>query len=192
MAQRKSANPPSVWLGQDSATHEAFGDGKLWIGRHTGDQDILVFDPAESDPSASVLSLYSLTQHRMRSFPRATVIQRIEELDDQVGAARARKEYLERDSLKAAHEQTLADAKTERMNVQRNDVIGVHQVYIEALGRTYEGVRDTPADHRPGRRTKCHNCGIVLDDFAGAVCGICDGVLCSCGVCACKKTVSSD
>jgi hypothetical protein len=202
MTARKGRSDVRVWLGQNDGDstpamvggeaevqknerHEAFGGGKLWIGRHTADQDTLVFDPTREDASAQVLALYSLTQHRLRSFPRATVLQRIEVLTDELAHARAKRVYARRTTLRAAHEQARLVSRTEGMKRQRDGVLALHRRYVEALGLTYHEVRDTPADHKAGRRTKCHACGIGLDDFANAVCGICSGVLCSCGACAC-------
>ncbi len=199
MTRRQIGGGTELWLGQETEKHtekrtekhEAFGGGRLWIGQHDGDQDLLVFDPSEADPHADVLSLYSLTQHRIRSFPRATVLTRIPALTDELGRARAKRDYARRASLRITHEQALAAARIERRNRQRSGVIAAHRRYIESLGLEYQGERETPADHRPGRRTKCHACGIALDDFAGAVCGICNRVLCSCGACACGYPVHS-
>ncbi len=187
MTRQQISGDTTSWLGQETEKHEAFGGGKLWIGQHTADQDILVFDPAEADPYADVLALYSLTHHRMRSFPRATVLARIPALTDELGRARAKRDYTRRTTLRNTHEQARVAARTERMDRQREGVIASHRHYIETLGLTWKGVHATPADHKPRRRTTCHTCGIILDDFAGVVCGICDGVLCSCGACACGK-----
>jgi hypothetical protein len=185
MAQRKSGPDTSVWLGMASPQHEAFAGGEMWVGRHSGDQDILVFDPAQADATADPISLYSLSQHRIRSFPRATVVQKIQPLTDELGRARAIKEYGQRADLLAAHEAGLAEESTTRQDRRRESVLAAHKRYIEGLGLEYQGAHETAANHKSGRRTKCHVCGIGLDDFAGAVCGICDGVLCSCGGCAC-------
>jgi hypothetical protein len=186
MARQQSSGGTEVWLGKGAGGQGAFGEGGLWIGQHAADQDILVFDPAESDVNASVISLYSLTHHRTRSFPRATVLDRIHPLEDELAFARARKDYEQRATLRAAHEEVMAEERTEQMSRQREPVLAAHRRYIESLGLDYQGERETPANHRPGRRSKCHACGIALDDFAGVVCVICDGVLCSCGACACK------
>ena len=164
-----------------------FGGGKLWIGQHTDDHDILVLDPSEADPSADVLALYSLTQHRMRRFPRATALQRIQALTDEIAHARAKKEYAQRATLRTQHEQELATANNERKDRQRDGVIAAHRNYIEALELEYQGVSETGAAKRPRQASKCHACGITLDDFMGVVCGICSGALCSCGACTCGK-----
>lgn len=185
MSERTSEAEATVWLGEQTERKEAFGRGGLWVGRHAMDDDVLVFDPAESDADAEVITLYSLTQHRTRSFPRATVLARIEAITDQVSRARAKKEYSQRAKRRSNHEAEVAAADTARRSRQREGVLAAHRRYIEALGLEYQGHRDTGADHRPGRRTVCHGCKIVLDDFAGAVCAICSGVLCSCGTCAC-------
>lgn len=204
MTPRKIQNDKPVWLGREGGDgapamlgggireqqverHEAFGGGKLWIGQHTADQDILVFDPAEADPLANILVLYSLTQHRRRSFARATVVQRIPVLTDEIAHVRAKKDYQQRTTLRAAHEQAQTAERAERVDRQRTRVIASHRRYVEALGLAYQGVRQTPADHNPKRRTKCNGCGINLDNFTDAICEICSGVLCSCGACACKQ-----
>jgi hypothetical protein len=189
MKQSKSPAGPPVWLGQEAEQNPMFADGKLWIGQHASDQDILVFDPAEADPSAEVLSLYSLTQHRTRSFRRETVIQKIHPLTDELACARATKEYTQRGASRANHEQELAAARTAHGEHQRDGVIAAHRRYVEGLGLEYQGVRDTPANYKGGRSPKCHTCAIPLDDFAGSVCAICGVVLCSCGSCACGKSI---
>ena len=194
MTQRKSSmEAPAV----DADGREPFGDGQIWFGEHTADGDVLVFDPAESDPHADVLSLYSLAQHRTRSFPRATVIARIRPMTDELARARAEKEYAQRGARRAAHEQAQTEADAERADRQRDGVVAAHARYIEAIGAQYQGVRETadvPKGGRRGggRRTKCHVCGIGLDDFAGAVCLTCEGVLCSCGACGCKSRIQSE
>lgn len=171
----------------DVQGHEPFGDGQLWVGQHAGDGDILVFDPSAADPSADILTLYSLAQHRTRSFPRGTVVERVQPVGDEIAYARAKKDYAERATLRATHEEGLATARAERSDKQRNAIIGKHRRYVEALELAYEGVQAPAADARRGRVQKCHACGIVLDDFVGALCGICSGALCSCGACACGK-----
>jgi hypothetical protein len=191
MKQKQSADEPSSWLGgvpEDGSTMgsgSGFNGGKFWVGRHTVDQDTLVFDPAESNPQAELLSLYSLTQHRSRSFPRSVVQQRIEPVTDEDNLRRARQEYEQRAARRVAHGEAEAAAKTERMRHQREGVIEAHRRYLERNGVEYVGVTTTPEVQRPRRRTKCHDCGIALDDFASAACAGCKGVLCSCGACAC-------
>ena len=73
----------------------------------------------------------------------------------------------------------------ELLNLAEKGVQALCAHQAKALGLEYKGERETEPNHKTGRRTKCHSCGIPLDDFASAVCGICDGVLCSCGACAC-------
>lgn len=161
-------------------------EGELWIGRHSADDDILVFDPAESDPSAPVLELYSLTQHRTRRFPRSIVIQRIETLDDRKAAAKAKRAYDERAELREAHEQELETARTERFEQIRTEITEAHERYLEGLGIEYQGVTEPDPDRR-SRLTRCHACGIELDGFVGVVCAVCSTPLCSCGACACGR-----
>jgi hypothetical protein len=189
LSANKSASSATAWLDPENLRHEAFGDGKLWIGQHAGDMDILVFDPSAADANAEVLSLYSLTQHRTRAFPRATVHERIAELTDKAARARAMEEYARRDTLRAAHEQALADEHALRRDRQRDAIIDAHRHHLETLGLDYDGVQET-GERRSGRVLKCHRCGIVLDDFVGVKCLTCSGVLCSCGACACGKQPS--
>lgn len=174
-----------VWLGREAFRQEAFAGGGLWIGRHAVDRDILVFDPAEAAGAGEVIALYSLTQHRTRSFPRAAVADHIRVVTDAETRSRAESEYARRAELRAAHRAEQAAERASRLQEQRQGVLDAHRRYLEALGLAYEGERETGGDHRPGRRTKCHRCGIALDDFVGMVCTLCEGVLCSCGACAC-------
>jgi hypothetical protein len=166
-----------------------FDGGNLWIGKHSADQDILVFDPAESDADGAFLSFYSLTQYRRRTFPRAVVKEKIAPLDDEVGAARAEKDYHRRATLEAEAGARMETADTERAQQQKDSVIAAHRRHLEAHGIEYQGVTDTSTGGRKGRRTKCHACGIALDDFVGTSCGVCLGVLCSCGACGCGSPV---
>jgi hypothetical protein len=175
----------------DQAPAAAPFPGKsLWIGKHSADGDILVFDPVESDATASVLSLYSLTQHRTRRFQRAMALQSIQPLTDQIAQARAKKEYTQRSKLRTAHEHALTEEHAGRIDEVRENIISAHRRYIEARGLVYNGVLQTNGERKAGRVTKCHACGIVLDGFVSAACGICSGSLCSCGACSCGKAPS--
>jgi hypothetical protein len=187
MARQRSKPAAPVWLGLESGDGDGMGAGKLWVGQHATDQDILILDPSVTDPSGEVLSLYSLTQHRTRSFSRETVLERITGLTDEVATARAKRAYAERDAHRADHMNALDEAQTERRARQRDGLIAAHRRYVEGLGLTYQGIQDTATTRRTGRATKCHACGIPLDDFAGAACAICAGLLCSCAACACGK-----
>lgn len=187
MTSRKRGADQPVWLGQEPAHFEAFGGGELWIGEHTTDRDILVLDPAATDATAGVLSLYSLTQHRLRRFPRSLVQQMIRPLDDEPARARAREEYAGRASLREAHQDALSTARAEHMDGVREQMIGAHQRFVEKLGLEYQGVNPT-AGTKVRRAVKCHACGLGLDDFVGVACARCAGVLCSCGACACGKS----
>lgn len=187
----KTTSSSAAWMGsvpgsEIAGERAAFNDGMLWIGQHASDQDLLVFDPAESDPSADPVAFYSLTQHRQRTFPRSVVRQRIPGLADDISRRRAQHDYENRAALRQQHLDAAAEAQAARMDRQRQNVCDAHRRYVEAIGVEYLGTSPTPATHRPGRRSKCHVCALGLDDFASAVCGVCSGVLCSCGACACR------
>jgi hypothetical protein len=158
----------------------------LWVGRHTADSDLLVFDPAQADPSADRLSFYSLTQHRVRVFPRAVAEERIREVTDAKGAAQALRTYEDREALRAEHLDEQNVARAARDDRQREAVIRRHAHYLASIGRADEGVRPTSEGGKVRRRSSCKVCGIALDDFAHTVCNACDGVLCSCGACSCR------
>lgn len=198
MTRKQNGGERPAWLGGAPQQAEApespapFNGGELWIGRHEVDDDTLVFDPAEADPFADPISLYSLGQHRKRSFPRAVALRQIHAVTDEIGRRRARNEYEERVARRREHADIEAAARSGRLEHQRLAVIAAHQRYLEGLGLPYPGVAPTPATHRPGRRSKCHLCGIALDDFAGTICVACNGVLCSCGACACGAAKRPD
>ena len=161
----------------------------LWVGQHTADSDLLVFDPAEADPTADRLSFYSLTQHRIRVFPRAVAEERIRELTDAKGAAQALRTYKEREVRRAEHLDEQSVARAARDERQRDGVLRRHQQYLAGIGKPYEGVRSTSAEGKVRRRTSCKVCGIALDDFAHTACNACESVLCSCGACSCRAAV---
>jgi hypothetical protein len=165
------------------------GESGIWIGRHAVDDDVLVFDPAETDPASAFVSFYSLTQYRRRSFPRAVVREKIVPLDDEVGVARAEKDYLRRADLEAENGARRETADSERLQQQRDAAIVAHRRHLELHGIEHQGVVDTADVTRKSRRTRCHACGIALDDFAGVCCSVCQGVLCSCGACGCGSPV---
>jgi hypothetical protein len=158
----------------------------LWVGRHTADSDLLVFDPTQADPSADRLSFYSLTQHRVRVFPRAVAEERIREVTDAKGAAQALRTYEDREALRAEHLDELNVERAARDDRQKEAVLRRHTNYLASIGRPYEGVRSTSEDGKVRRRSSCKVCGIALDDFAHTACNACDGVLCSCGACSCR------
>jgi hypothetical protein len=165
-------------------------DGEtLWIAQHAIDQDILVFDSAESDASAPLLSFYSLTQFRKRTFSRSLVGKSIVEVTDDVRCARAKKDYARRDALLAAHRSEQETERAARDERQRELVLELHKKYLGSVDVEYQGVHEEPQTRKRSRRSVCHACKIALDDFAGVVCGVCDGVLCSCGACGCGSPI---
>lgn len=184
-----AGSPDQEWLGgasPDAPTAEAeFGDGGIWIGRHDFDDDLLVFDPEAADAGAANLAFYSLSQLRRRTFPRATALEKIQQVTDAAEVAEASALYERRAELEAEREQDRNDALARSMEQQREGILERHKGFVERAGVTYEGVRDRDPNGKTGRRTKCSACGIALDDFVGAECAACSGVLCSCGACAC-------
>lgn len=190
MDQLNGSGVEPRWLGQEElpAGGTPSGDG-LWVGRHSGDDDLLVFDPTEADGRGDVISFYSLAKHRVRNFPRSLVGEKIQPVTDEVSSARALKDYARRASLQAQAEDVREADRTAHAEQQREAVIESHRRYLENLGMAYEGIERTDGNRRSGRRTKCPTCGIALDDFAHAACAACGGVLCSCGACLCGAPV---
>lgn len=161
------------------------GEEPLWVGRHSSDQDILVLDRETSSFGSANVTLYSLSQHRMRTFPRSILAEKIHELDEPAEREKAISEYSARTELKAVYDDGLRVAREEQHSRQRDAVMSAHKRYLARIGVRAEGVIDTLPDFKAGRRVKCQVCGIALDDFAGFVCVGCEGLLCSCGACAC-------
>ena len=178
----------TTWLGGDGAGSGSSGGNGLWVGKHAGDGDLLVFDPAESDGAGSVVAFYSLAKHRRRSFPRALIGDTIQKITDGDASARALKDYARRGSLRAERDDQREADRSVQAEQQRESVLEAHRRFVEGLGLSYEGVERTDGNRKSGRRTKCPSCAIALDDFAHAVCTICGGVLCSCGACVCGTT----
>ncbi len=166
------------------------GEG-LWIGQHAVDRDILIFDSSEADAAAPLLSFYSLSQLRTRTFSRALLGTSIQRVTDDVRCARAKKDYARRDELLAEHEVERETERAARDERQRDLVLELHRKFLAGAGVEYQGVHDEPQTRKRARRSVCHSCRIPLDDFAGVVCGVCDGVLCSCGACGCGAPVRS-
>ena len=167
------------------AADARFNRGQMWIGRHSADQDVLVFDPAVSDPAATNLSFYSLSQFRNRTFPRAIAEQKIAEITEQVARDEAQALYEQRTARKAAHESEQSVAREERAGRHREGAIEAHRRYVTNLGIEYLGVRDTTGQEIRPRRSRCAICGIAVDNFVGAACMACNDLLCSCGACNC-------
>lgn len=188
MDQRNSIDPGPAWLGGDGRSSEPLGGDEMWVAYHAADDDLLVYDPAESGSRNDVVSFYSLAKHRRRSFPRAMVGTRITPVTDESSSARALEDYARRAELEAERDGEREADRTAHAEQQRESVIEAHQRYMEGLGIAYEGVERTDGNRKSGRRTKCPACAIALDDFAHAVCAVCNGVLCSCGACACGAT----
>lgn len=188
MAIQHATDPTESWLGEQD---KGFNGGNLWIGRHSVDGDILVFDPTLTDPTATNVSFFSLSQFRQRTFPRSVVAEKIVEITDKRQAAKASAQYQEWAARKATHEEEQSVARTTARTHQRDRILEQHQHFLAQRNLPYEGVRDPlPEGKRPAglkrrRRTKCHSCGIALDDFVAAECVVCNGVLCSCGACGC-------
>lgn len=168
-----------------SSTGGSFDLASMWIGKHSADEDILVFDPEVADAAASNLSFYSLSQFRTRTFPRAIAEQKIQEITDKAARSEAKKRYEQRVALKADHESTQTIAKEARTSRHREHAIEAHRRYLQNLGVEYQGVKDTTGQEIRPRRAKCTVCGIALDNFVGAACAVCSDLLCSCGACGC-------
>jgi hypothetical protein len=188
MGRATTTIPQSIWAAPAESASSRFADGRLWIGEHSGDGDLLVFDPASAELTADRLSFYSLTQLRNRVFPRRIAAQWIHELTDELRSARARKDYDRRSELQAEQEQEQLSARSAQVEANRAAVLELHRRFVEGLGLEYRGVESTPEGHR-SRRSRCHSCGIALDDFADSVCVGCKQVLCSCGGCSCDGAI---
>ncbi|HEX2191088.1 MAG TPA: hypothetical protein VHG51_19425 [Longimicrobiaceae bacterium] len=193
MATKTDAKRNEAWIGNEADGGDGFNGGRMWIGRHTADGDTLVFDPEVSDPTAANVALFSLSQLRTKVFPRATVAAKIEQVTDGAELARIEEEYRRWPELREERERERAASREEAAQRQRDAAVERHREFLEERGIAYEGVHDTATGKRPGtsrrRRTKCHACGIALDDFAAAECMVCAGVLCSCGACGCGAPV---
>jgi hypothetical protein len=157
----------------------------MWVGRHSGDDDLLIFDPREEDPGGENISFYSLAKHRRRSFPRSFVESKIVRVTDESSAARALEDYARRSQLEAERDDAREADRSAQAEQLREAAITTHRRWVESQGLPYEGVERTDGNRKAGRRTKCVACGIALDDFAHAFCLSCNSVLCSCGACAC-------
>jgi hypothetical protein len=172
------------------------GDGAaIWIGQHAVDGDILVFDTTESDPTAARLAFYSLTQFRVRTFPRSIVAEHIRPVADEARAQKLADEYARRDELQQAHteaqERERASAAADQVERQRAHIVALHRDFVQHHEVEYAGVQPS-AESKPRRRLlSCRECGIALDDLLGLACGACNGVLCSCGACSCGKSKRS-
>jgi len=167
--------------------------GKLWVGRHSGDGDRLVFDPAQASTGSTNVSLFSLTQLRPRVFPRSVVEERIAAITDAAERAEAVKAYKAWPKLKAKREVEEQKEKSEAAVRQRDSILALHQAFLENRGIAYKGVRDSSMAPEKGHkraRTACGLCGIRLDDFVGSRCAGCGGILCSCGACSCVAPVT--
>ena len=162
-----------------------FNSGKMWIGRHSADQDVLVFDPEVSDPDATNLSFYSLSQFRTRTFPRAIAEQKIAEITEKKARAEAQAQYEQRTARKAAHDSEQSVAREGRTGKHREHAVEAHKRYVTNLGIEYLGVKDTTGQEIRPRRSRCGICGIAVDNFVGAACLACNDLLCSCGACNC-------
>jgi pyruvate/2-oxoglutarate dehydrogenase complex dihydrolipoamide acyltransferase (E2) component len=162
-----------------------FNLGKMWIGRHTADQDVLVFDPEVSDANAANLSFYSLSQFRTRSFPRAVAEQKIAEITEKKARAEAQAQYEQRTARKAAHDSEQSVAREGRTGRHREHAVEAHRRFVTNLGIDYAGVKDTTGQEIRPRRSRCASCGIAVDNFVGAACLACNDLICSCGACNC-------
>lgn len=179
-AQQKTVEPESATPRRKKKAAAA----DVWVGEHSVDGDILVSDsPPVADGGR--VSYYSLTQRRPRVFA-ASAASMIQEVTDAKRVAKAREEYARREELEAERDEARVAARADVAERQREQVIKLHERYMEGHGLTVEGVKETPEDHK-SRRSRCHACGIALDNFAGMVCVTCNEVLCSCGACGCGR-----
>jgi hypothetical protein len=192
MATSIEGKREDVWFGNVADADAGFNGGRMWIGKHSADGDTLVFDPEVSDPTATNVELFSLTHLRHKRFSREVVSAKIQEITDAAQHASAAEEYRRRIELKEEREKERTVARGAAVERRKQGALDRHREFLEERGIAYEGVRDTSTGKTPGakrRRTKCHACGIALDDFASSECLVCGGVLCSCGACGCAAPV---
>lgn len=180
-ARQKTVEPESAKPRKKKKT--AVSD--VWVGEHSVDGDILVSDSPPATDGGRV-SYYSLNQRRPRVFASSSAASMIREVTDEKRVAQAREDYARREELEAERDEARVAARADVAERQREQVIKLHERYMDGHGLTVEGVSETPGDHK-SRRSRCHACGISLDDFVGMVCVTCNEVLCSCGACGCGR-----
>ena len=166
-------------------------DATLRIGRHSADGDTLVFDPAQAGAGGSNVPLFSLTQFRTRAFPQRVVESQIEEIVDPEQRAAAEALYHTWPTLKAERDRELEQAKEASGVRRREHILENHRRFLQGNEVEYKGVQDSAdkvtGGSRKRARSSCTRCSSTLDDFVGLRCMACNGVLCSCGACACTQ-----
>jgi hypothetical protein len=158
-----------------------FDGQSLWIGRHSADDDVLVFDPVYAVPATGDrYPLYSLRQKRNRVFPVAVIHEKIvgvegserERLFEEYGAARSAAEI-------EAQQRHDREAKQRRTTIERR-----HRLFLSRLELEYKGLR-SPTRTRSRRVDHCYNCKERVDSAIDPECAACGWIVCYCGACGC-------
>lgn len=195
MPHPTSTESPRTAPVADADTSLPFDGSALWIGQHAVDGDILVFDPAESDATATRLAFYSLTQYRLRTFPRSIVSEHIRPVTEEARVQEIVRDYEQRETLRTAHteqqQRERSAVAADQLERQRAHILELHREYVRHWEVEYAGVQDSSEARTRRRLLSCRECGIALDDMLGLACNACNGVLCSCGACSCGRAKRS-
>lgn len=170
---------------------------KLWIGRHSVDQDLLVRDAALDNPASENPTFFSLSHLRPRTFSPKAVEKFIVEVTDETEFAEAEKRYKNRGKERVKRDKEDAKLADQAAVDQKEAILERHRAYLKKKDLPYEGVQESSlavkGTSAQRRKTICHKCRHALEDRAGSRCLSCTCLVCFCGACGCgaaKKRVA--
>lgn len=165
------------------------GSKEMWIGRHSADQDTLIFDPAAAPPGSRNVTFFSLTHLRTRSFTPAAAQDMIQGITDPKEVSEAKRTYKRWPELKAKQDEAAGVARSEAIEQRRADAIERHQAFLATLPAVSPEAGPKPA--KPTKRRRAANCSVcrrALDTGLNLECAACTQPICTCGACACGVT----
>ena len=164
------------------------GSDTFWIGRHSVDNDTLVFDPATAKSDSKNVVCFSLTQYRVRAFPPAVAGKLIHGITDAKEQAAAKKKYEQWPKLKAEQDDAAPAVRAGVVEQRRDEILERHKAFLATLPVPREP-KVVPASKLTKRRraTTCVMCGRDLDVGLDMNCEVCQQPVCRCGACSCAK-----
>lgn len=162
------------------------GAKELWIGRHSVDDDTLVFDPAVAQSSSGNVTFFSLSRLGTRSFTPGSVQQLITGITDPKELSALKKTYKRWPELKVERDEIDSQARSDAMQQRRSTIAERHRDFLAALPTQDASTVGKPTASPKRRRiANCPVCHRTLDTGMNLECDDCAQRVCTCGACNC-------
>ena len=165
--------------------YSAASANKMWIGRHSADSDILVFDPALAQPQSGNVMLFSLDHLRPRSFTPAAAETLIDGITDPKEIASAKRAYRKWPERKAERDEAARQARADAVEERRRAISERHSAFLATLPSARGEAVEKARGSAKRRVANCPACNRVLATGMNLQCDACAQRICTCGACSC-------